>query len=276
MTKKQLREEGVQMVRALLQRDPVAVEDAVLTIYERQTSREQSTQATLEDNGVGFNATDAELLSSFAEQIKKNRAEGTPPGRCLSVPRGGKEGQIGWARRKMWKYAGQLLDAGWLTEERKASIRLSDERSSPNPGRTSGKTFRSRTEALADALDRIERGKAFIYANEQAGANDDVLTRARARLERLKLYAQQLVTDATSKDLRDEDFRTMARQAKVCSNCGGKGNVPRGKGTRYCYRCGGKGFQTAADEQRNDQYDRRGAGHAITYDGRGNVLYHRP
>lgn len=67
----------------------------VVAIFEKQTYDEQQTESTKEHNGVGFNGVDAEILSSFAKQIKA--------GRTLSVK------QTAIAQKKMPKYAGQLL-----------------------------------------------------------------------------------------------------------------------------------------------------------------------
>jgi hypothetical protein len=66
----------------------------VLSIFEYQTASEQNSNSTSEDNGVGFNGVDAELLSSYAKWIKRT---GT-----LTV------GQMKYARKKMLKYSGQL------------------------------------------------------------------------------------------------------------------------------------------------------------------------
>lgn len=78
---------------------------AVEVIYERQTADEQQTGSTKHDNGIGFNGLDAEILSSFARQVK--RWKDTPaPQRRFPVPLS--EKQMAIARRKMAKYAGQL------------------------------------------------------------------------------------------------------------------------------------------------------------------------
>jgi hypothetical protein len=81
-------------------RDRIAVSDlwlyrGILAIYKGQTQDEKSARTTSHDNGIGFNGADAEILSSFAEQIITRRS--------LS-PR-----QREIARRKMGKYAGQLF-----------------------------------------------------------------------------------------------------------------------------------------------------------------------
>jgi hypothetical protein len=67
----------------------------IVAIFEKQTYDEQQTESTKEHNGVGFNGVDAEILSSFAKQIKA--------GRTLSTK------QLTIAHKKMPKYAGQLL-----------------------------------------------------------------------------------------------------------------------------------------------------------------------
>lgn len=80
-------------IRALLV-TPKAVERAVVAIFNKQTIDEQSAETTMHKNGVGFNGTDAEILSSFARQIIA--------GRHLS------EKQYALAHKKIQKYAGQL------------------------------------------------------------------------------------------------------------------------------------------------------------------------
>ena len=67
----------------------------ILAIYNKQTYEEQNAEATLKDNGVGFNGVDAYILSSFAKQLKQ--------GKALSSK------QLVIASKKMPKYAGQLL-----------------------------------------------------------------------------------------------------------------------------------------------------------------------
>lgn len=67
----------------------------ILRIYDRQTQDEQNSEVTAHDNGIGFNSVDATILSSFAKQIAS---------RNFLTP---KQKEI--ARKKMAKYAGQLL-----------------------------------------------------------------------------------------------------------------------------------------------------------------------
>ena len=66
----------------------------LLAIYAGQTQEEKTYGMTKEDNGIGFNALDAEILTAFALQYKQFRR--------LS-PR-----QIELTRKKLMKYAGQL------------------------------------------------------------------------------------------------------------------------------------------------------------------------
>ncbi len=68
----------------------------MLVIYAKQTAGEQSAQTTSELNSVGFSGCDAEIMSSFSEQVKK--------GRNLSPK------QMAIVFKKMPKYWEQLWD----------------------------------------------------------------------------------------------------------------------------------------------------------------------
>lgn len=94
----------------LLETNDRAVAKAVWRIHQYQTEAERAVQATTEHNGVGFNAFDAEILSSFAEQINR--------GRTLS------QKQMAIARKKMRKYAGQLAR---IAAEREKARREAEE-----------------------------------------------------------------------------------------------------------------------------------------------------
>jgi hypothetical protein len=93
----------VAQIRELIEKRNDAVEKAVLCIYERQTETEKTVNSTIEHNGRGFGAFDAEILSSFAQQIMANKWN-RPKGERLT------ERQMVIARRKMKHYAGQLAD----------------------------------------------------------------------------------------------------------------------------------------------------------------------
>ncbi len=94
----------VEGIKELLGKSNKAVERAVLCIYERQTADEKAVGETNHQNGVGFNASDAELLTSFAAQINKKVANGGALGNCLSPK------QLELARKKMPRYARQLAE----------------------------------------------------------------------------------------------------------------------------------------------------------------------
>lgn len=68
----------------------------MLVIYSRQTLGEQASQMTSELNSVGFSGVDAEILSSFSDQVKR--------GRTLSPK------QMAIVFKKMPKYWEQLWD----------------------------------------------------------------------------------------------------------------------------------------------------------------------
>lgn len=101
----------VESMQRRLAKDPVAVERALITLFYQQTQMEVNTESTREDNGVGFNATDAQILTSFTSQILHNRG-GYPDGRRLSPK------QMAIATRKIRKYAAQLLRLAGLPVRR--------------------------------------------------------------------------------------------------------------------------------------------------------------
>jgi hypothetical protein len=83
----------VEIIRELLKTNDRAVMRAVWVLFERQTSTEQLCGQTLDDNGIGFNAFDAEFLTSLAGQ----------------VDRGWSPRQMSTGRKAVMKYAGQLV-----------------------------------------------------------------------------------------------------------------------------------------------------------------------
>ena len=85
----------VTYVKNQLATNPAWATRAIVKLWERQTADEQAAQTTGHDNGVGFNGTDAFILSSFAEQINK--------GRTLSPK------QLAIAFRKLPKYSKQII-----------------------------------------------------------------------------------------------------------------------------------------------------------------------
>ena len=92
-------------IKNQLATNPTWAVKALIKIYERQTIDEQNSQSTKENNGIGFNGLDANILSSFAEQVNK--------GRNLSVK------QMTIVYKKMpryWKQVASLIPADKLTE----------------------------------------------------------------------------------------------------------------------------------------------------------------
>jgi len=82
-------------IRTKVSTDPRWTERALVALYKQQTPSEQASMTTRELNHVGFNGVDAELLTSFAQQVLR--------GRTLSAK------QLAIAQRKLPKYARQLL-----------------------------------------------------------------------------------------------------------------------------------------------------------------------
>ena len=81
-------------IRSKLSSDEGWALKGLMRIYSHQTSDEQASQSTRVHNNIGFTGADAEILSSFAEQVNK--------GRVLSVK------QMAIVFKMMPKYARQL------------------------------------------------------------------------------------------------------------------------------------------------------------------------
>jgi len=74
----------------------------LIAIYNHQTYDEQNSETTKHDNGIGFSGTDAQILSSFAQQVINFNAGKSKYSQPLSLR------QKELCRRKMAKYAMQL------------------------------------------------------------------------------------------------------------------------------------------------------------------------
>lgn len=84
----------VEEIRNLLNTNDLMVCKSVVKIFEKQTEDEKQSDGTSHNNGVGFNGTDAFIMSQYAKQyIDKG---------YLSPK------QLVIARKKIIKYAGQL------------------------------------------------------------------------------------------------------------------------------------------------------------------------
>ena len=59
--------------KSKLATDPLWAIRGMLKIYTFQTDSEQATQQTSELNSVGFSGCDAEILSSFSDQVQRGR-----------------------------------------------------------------------------------------------------------------------------------------------------------------------------------------------------------
>ena len=92
MTTKYTKEQILQMLEV----NDKAVNRAVLAIYNRQTTDEQTVHDTRYRNSIGFNASDAKVLSYYASYINKNGS--------LTGP------HLIKARNKIKKYWRQLLE----------------------------------------------------------------------------------------------------------------------------------------------------------------------
>lgn len=59
-------------IKQLIKTNPEAQKRALLRIYDRQTEVEKRAANTIEHNGVGFNAADAEFMSDLALQLRQH------------------------------------------------------------------------------------------------------------------------------------------------------------------------------------------------------------
>lgn len=91
------------LIQEKLETSRVMVERSLLKLYERQTTDEQAMGQTVVHNKRGFTAFDAEILTSFAEQIRRNRY-GKPEGQRLT------DRQLEVARKRVKHYWKQLLE----------------------------------------------------------------------------------------------------------------------------------------------------------------------
>ncbi len=92
-------------IKELLEHNDEAVYRAIVRIHRRQTPDEQRCHSTVQSNGVGFSAFDAEILSSFAERIHAWNQETTHQYTKPLSPR-----QLVVGRKKIKKYARQLAE----------------------------------------------------------------------------------------------------------------------------------------------------------------------
>ena len=81
-------------IKELLNNNQKAVLKGIIVIYNLQTEDEKAHSETNHNNGIGFSGIDANIMSSFAEQIIKRG--------FLSNK------QMDIAKKKILKYAGQL------------------------------------------------------------------------------------------------------------------------------------------------------------------------
>jgi hypothetical protein len=89
------KKDRIALLREKLANNPQWAMRGCTAIYAFQTPEEQAQADTYEDNGVGFNGCDAEILSSFAVQINEKRFAAS-------------EKQMRILFKKMPKYAKQL------------------------------------------------------------------------------------------------------------------------------------------------------------------------
>lgn len=100
--KKYTKKAKIEFLKSKMKDDKKWAVRGLIRVYQLQTSDEQQGHTVTYANGVGFTAFDADILSSFAEQVGK--------GRSLS------DKQVSILKRLMPKYAGQLLTVADTTK----------------------------------------------------------------------------------------------------------------------------------------------------------------
>lgn len=85
-----------ERIQRLIAENDKAVFRGILAIHARQTASEQSAEATIESNGVGFNYADARLGGYYADYLKRRG--------CLTGH------HLEKARRMLTKYWRQLAE----------------------------------------------------------------------------------------------------------------------------------------------------------------------
>ena len=117
-------------LRAQLTSNPAWAVKALTLVYSYQTADEQEDKKTSLKNGAGFNGLDAEILSSFSEQVLK--------GRKLSPK------QMAIVHRKMPRYARQVLAS--ISPEKEEAFKAS-----AAAWQASQKQFKAELEEVATA-----------------------------------------------------------------------------------------------------------------------------
>jgi hypothetical protein len=115
-----------ELLQQIATNDTIAV-SALIALYGRQTADEQTAETTAHSNGVGFNGTDAGILSSFAKQAIEWRAA-KKAGQAVRFASPLSPRQMELLRKKLPKYARQLEEIA----EEKAARRAAASR--PEPG----------------------------------------------------------------------------------------------------------------------------------------------
>ena len=90
------KKEKIDSLKYAMLHDDETIKTCLIKIYNNQTAEEQQIEETTENNNIGFNGADAELLTSFTKQLLRRN--------YLS------EKQMLYLRKKMPKYARQIIE----------------------------------------------------------------------------------------------------------------------------------------------------------------------
>ena len=139
------------------QAQDLALCNALVSLYDRQTSDEQAEQGTKYENGIGFNGADSYFISNLAQQVitnKEKMANGSMPAHYnLLSPK-----QIAACRKVIRKYSRQLCEIA--EEKRQAKIaRQAAEKAQPVAvAEPPAELVYERLQAITESLPEEHRG----------------------------------------------------------------------------------------------------------------------
>lgn len=100
----------LEKVRTVISTQDKAALHALMLIYSYQTPQEKMVGITTEDNGMGFNAFDSDILSSFADSYKKYKQLTPKQMECL--------------KKKIKKYGRQVFET-MISKHGKSQLEIS-------------------------------------------------------------------------------------------------------------------------------------------------------
>lgn len=98
------KDERLEWVKTMLKTDSRWAIRGLLAVFARQTTEEANSDATIEENGVGFTGFDSQILTSFAKRVLEWEQEVKHKYQTALSPK-----QMEVLQKRMPKYAKQLV-----------------------------------------------------------------------------------------------------------------------------------------------------------------------